>query len=93
MQSETLGRVAAVAEFRAAMRLNNLKRADQRDSQLRLALALEGLEYKQKDATAADQGDAAAQCNLATCYLKGQGVEHDRYQAIRWYQQAAMRGD
>jgi TPR repeat protein len=42
---------------------------------------------------AAAQGDAAAQCNLATCYLKGQGVEQDRQEAIRWYEQAAQRGD
>lgn len=33
---------------------------------------------------AAEQGDAAAQCNLATCYLKGQGVSADREEAIRW---------
>jgi hypothetical protein len=42
---------------------------------------------------ATEQGDAAAQCNLATCYLKGQGVEQDRPEAIRWYEQAAQRGD
>ena len=40
---------------------------------------------------AAEQGDAAAQCNLATCYLKGQGVEQNRPEAIRWYEQAAQR--
>lgn len=38
-----------------------------------------------------EQGDKAAQCNLATCYLKGQGVEQDRREAIRWYAQAAQR--
>ena len=40
---------------------------------------------------AAEQGDAAAQCNLATCFLKGQGVSADREEAIRWYGQAALR--
>ena len=38
---------------------------------------------------AAEQGDAAAQNNLAICYENGQGVEQDNEEAVKWYRKAA----
>ena len=41
---------------------------------------------------AAEQGDAGAQLNLATCYLNGGGVEQDPVEAVAWYRKAAEQG-
>ena len=41
----------------------------------------------------ADQGDAAAQYNLAQMYRYGKGVPQDLPEAVRWYQKAALQGD
>ena len=48
----------------------------------------EFLEYKAK----AESGDAAAQCNLARCYLNGEGVGKDGEQAEKWFRKAAEQG-
>jgi TPR repeat protein len=42
---------------------------------------------------AADQGDSAAQLNLAFSYQMGQGVPQDYAQAAAWYRKAADQGD
>jgi len=42
---------------------------------------------------AADQGDAMAQNNLASCYYNGTGVAKDEVEAVRWYRKAADQGD
>jgi hypothetical protein len=42
--------------------------------------------------TAADQGDAKAQCELGSMYYYGRGVQQDRAEAARWYRRAADRG-
>ena len=41
----------------------------------------------------AQQGNAAAQFNLAALYEKGSGVAMDRAEAARWYLAAAKQGD
>jgi TPR repeat protein len=41
---------------------------------------------------AADQGDAAAQTNIAWLYQNGWGVEQDYGEAMRWYRMAADQG-
>ena len=41
---------------------------------------------------AADQGYAAAQCNLGYCYENGAGVPKDTAQAAAWYRKAADQG-
>jgi hypothetical protein len=41
----------------------------------------------------AQQGNAAAQFNVAALYEKGSGVAQDRAEAARWYQEAAKQGD
>lgn len=33
----------------------------------------------------ADNGDAGAQCMVGKCYDKGNGVEQDYEEAVRWY--------
>ena len=38
---------------------------------------------------AAEQGDADAQCNLGLCYAKGDGVERNPTEAIKWWRKAA----
>jgi TPR repeat protein len=43
--------------------------------------------------SAAEQGNAKAQVELAHRYLKGDGVERDLAQAFYWYRQAAAQGD
>ena len=43
--------------------------------------------------TAADQGNAAAQTNLATLYYEGKGVAVDYAEAAKWYRRAADQGD
>ena len=40
----------------------------------------------------ADQGNAAAQCNLGVCYAKGQGVPQSYDEAIKWYRKSADQG-
>lgn len=40
----------------------------------------------------ADQGDAAAQFNLALMYHRGLGVAHDEASAVSWYQKSAANG-
>ena len=42
---------------------------------------------------AAEQGDAAAQNNLGSCYYNGHGVTQDYYEAVKWYRKAAEQGD
>ena len=41
---------------------------------------------------AADQGDAAAQCNLGNMYAEGRGVTKDEAEAVKWFRKAAERG-
>jgi len=41
---------------------------------------------------AADQGNAAAQSNLATSYRDGVGVTKDEQEAVNWYRKAAELG-
>ena len=40
----------------------------------------------------AEQGYAAAQCNLGNCYAKGLGVSQNDSEAINWYLKAAEQG-
>ena len=37
-------------------------------------------------------GDAEAQSKLAVCYAKGEGVEKDSAEAVKWYRKAAEQG-
>lgn len=41
----------------------------------------------------AEQGLATAQCNLGVMYENGEGVSHDKGQAVLWYRKAANQGD
>jgi TPR repeat protein len=41
---------------------------------------------------AAEQGDAAAQCNLGLMYDRGEGVQRDDAEAVKWYRKAAEQG-
>lgn len=41
----------------------------------------------------AQQGNAAAQLNVAALYEKGSGVAQDGVEAARWYREAAKQGD
>ena len=41
----------------------------------------------------AEKGDAVAQFNLGACYNKGQGVERDYVEAVKWYRKAAEQGE
>ena len=41
----------------------------------------------------AEQGDAAAQFNLALMYDTGEGVPEDDAEAVRWYRMAAEQGE
>ena len=41
---------------------------------------------------AAKEGDAEAQCYLAECYKKGDGVAQDTVKAVEWYRKAAEQG-
>lgn len=43
--------------------------------------------------SAAEQGHAEAQCELAIMYEKGIGVKRDRAEAARWYRAAASNGN
>jgi uncharacterized protein len=59
---------------------------------------LEGVPQSYKDAVlwyrkAAEQGDAAAQNNLAVCYENGEGVPKSYEDAVSWYRKAAEQGD
>ena len=40
----------------------------------------------------AEQGDAAAQFDLALMYANGDGLSEDAAEAVRWYRQAAEQG-
>jgi TPR repeat protein len=41
---------------------------------------------------AAEQGDADAQYNLGLMYDNGEGVEQDKFEAVKWYKKAAEQG-
>jgi TPR repeat protein len=41
----------------------------------------------------AEAGDAKAQCDLGICYNKGEGVDKDEKEAVRWYSKAAEQGN
>lgn len=41
----------------------------------------------------ANNGDVAAQYNLAVMYLNGQGTKYDEAEALRWFTKAAEQGD
>jgi len=38
---------------------------------------------------AAEQGDSVAQCNLGNSYHKGNGIDKDEREAVKWYRKAA----
>ena len=40
----------------------------------------------------AQSGDQFAQWSLGNCYVKGQGVEQDYKQALKWYLLPAKQG-
>ena len=40
----------------------------------------------------AQNGDAKAQCSLGKCYDKGEGVDKDFKEAVKWYKKAAEQG-
>ena len=40
----------------------------------------------------ADAGNAISQYNLGLCYAKGNGVEVDLAEAVRWFRKAAEQG-
>ncbi|NLN92153.1 MAG: sel1 repeat family protein [Candidatus Hydrogenedens sp.] len=40
----------------------------------------------------AEAGDSQAQYNLAISYYRGQGVEKDKAEAVRWFRKAAEQG-
>ena len=42
--------------------------------------------------TAADRGDAQAQCDLGKCYADGDGVDGDKAEAVQWFRKAAEQG-
>lgn len=42
--------------------------------------------------TAADEGNAEAEYDLAFCYLASQGVEEDDFAAVKWLQKSADQG-
>jgi len=43
--------------------------------------------------TAAQEGDAQAQCYLGVCYQNGQGVEQNHQEAVKWFRRAAEQND
>jgi len=47
----------------------------------------------EKTKAEAEEGDAKAQNNLGVMYAKGQGVDQDFKEAVKWYQKAADQGD
>ncbi|MBC8001374.1 MAG: sel1 repeat family protein, partial [Opitutaceae bacterium] len=49
------------------------------------ALRQEFLAYKAQ----AENGEAKAQSNLGVCYAKGEGVEKDYREAVKWFRKAA----
>ncbi len=50
------------------------------------------LEYK-LNSSSAEKGDATAQFNLGVNYFKGQGVEQDYVEAVKWFRKAAEQGN
>ena len=55
-------------------------------------VAKDGAEAVKWYRKAAEQGDAAGQYNLGTCYLNGNGVAKDGAEAVKWYRKAAEQG-
>jgi TPR repeat protein len=49
--------------------------------------------FKASVEQSADQGDATAQCNLGVMYGKGEGVQQNYTEALKWYKKAADQGD
>jgi len=43
--------------------------------------------------TAAEKGDATAQCALGACFEAGTGMLKDFEEAVKWYRRAAVQGD
>jgi TPR repeat protein len=41
----------------------------------------------------AERGVVTAQVELGWCYIRGDGVEKDELEGLRWWKQAALRGD
>jgi len=50
--------------------------------------AVKAMKYR----TAAEQGDAYAQCSLGECYYYGDGVPQDFTEAEKWYQMSSKQG-
>jgi len=57
---------------------------------LSLNMSAESLEELRKRA---EDGDAAAQCDLGLRYAKGEGVSKDATEAVKWWRRAAEQGD
>ena len=43
--------------------------------------------------TAAEEGDAQAQCYLGVCFQNGQGVPQDYHEAVKWFRKSAEQND
>ena len=43
--------------------------------------------------TAAQEGDAQAQCYLGVCFQNGQGVQQDYVEAVKWLRKSAEQND
>lgn len=41
----------------------------------------------------ANLGDASAKAQIGSCYIRGEGVEKDEKEAVRWFIIAANQGD
>jgi TPR repeat protein len=41
----------------------------------------------------AEKGDAEAQCNLGKFYNKGEGIEMNKTEAVKWFRKAAEQGN
>lgn len=46
----------------------------------------------QNEKKVAEQGDVVAQYNLGWCYRRGEGVEKNNEEAVKWYRKAAKQG-
>lgn len=55
-------------------------------------VSVDNPEYSEELLEYAKDGNADAQYDLAVCYINGNGVEEDEYEAARWFRKAANQG-
>ena len=84
--------ISVVDEFEADMKVAIVSSPFYADMKVAVAVDIANKESNfYKLYTKAKNGDAESQYQLALCYDEGNGIKEDKYEAFKWFKEAALR--